>query len=396
MSQAILALAAERQVQIEARAGVPGPPPLEITGDSAVYLTPFYYGEIGVANRLRAAGAGRRRRTCRSSTSFDWPTAFRRCEIQTRLALSERQSEAVRTALTHRVAVLTGGPGTGKTTTVRSIIRLVEAAGQRALLASPTGRAAKRLTEATGRPAKTIHRLLEFKPGEGFTFQRNEDKPAGGRPADRGRSLDAGSAADQQPAQGHAAGHASAAGGRCRPVAQRGRRQRAARPDRRHRERRTRCRRGARAVVRLDTIFRQPGGSHIITNAHRINHGQLPTIDNRNSRDFFLFKEEDPERAAALIVELVQERIPRQFGLRARPDPGAQPHAPWRGRRRRAEQPSAGGLNPPRAGHCRATGRRAHVSRGDRVMQIRNNYDKEVYNGDMGYVQLVDPGGADR
>ena len=109
--------------------------------------------------------------------NFDWPAAFAALQANTKLALTAQQQEAVQAALTHRVAVLTGGPGTGKTTTVRSIIRLAEAAGKRALLASPTGRAAKRLAEASGRPAKTIHRLLEYKPGEGITFQRNDENP---------------------------------------------------------------------------------------------------------------------------------------------------------------------------------------------------------------------------
>ena len=108
---------------------------------------------------------------------FDWTQAFALLQNQSRVALTARQMEAIQAALTHRVTVLTGGPGTGKTTTVRGIIRLAEAAGARTVLASPTGRAAKRLSEASGQPAKTIHRLLEVKPAEGFSFGRNEENP---------------------------------------------------------------------------------------------------------------------------------------------------------------------------------------------------------------------------
>ncbi len=159
---------------------------------------------------------------------FDWPAAFAALQAQTHLPLTPRQQEAAQAALTHRVTVLTGGPGTGKTTTVRTIIRLAEAAGAKTVLASPTGRAAKRLSEATGRPAKTIHRLLEFKPADrpGLSTQRGQ--PAGSRPGHRGRSLHARSAADQPPAEGDPIRRAPAAGGRHRPTAQRRRGERAA------------------------------------------------------------------------------------------------------------------------------------------------------------------------
>ena len=148
-----------------------------------VYLIPFYYGEIGVTNRLRRLIDAPGDRLA-AFQAFDWPAAFAALAHQPvsdaaapRVALTPQQMQAVQAALTCRVTVLTGGPGTGKTTCTRSILRLAEAAGARVVLTSPTGRAAKRLSETTGRPAKTIHRLLEFKPAEGFAFQRNEENP---------------------------------------------------------------------------------------------------------------------------------------------------------------------------------------------------------------------------
>jgi exodeoxyribonuclease V alpha subunit len=143
------------------------------------------------------------------------------------------------------------------------------------------------------------------------------------------------------------------------------------------------------AVVRLDTIFRQPEGSYIITNAHRINHGQMPILDNRNARDFFLFREEDPEKAAALIVELVQERIPRKFGLQ--PD-DIQVLSPMHRGEAGVGALNArlqAALNPPGSGKAERTvgGRVFRV--GDRVMQIRNNYEKDVFNGDMGRIVAI-------
>ncbi|MCX7669877.1 MAG: AAA family ATPase, partial [Anaerolineae bacterium] len=171
--QGIAALVEDEQVHVEdAEADAPS----RLAEERPVYLIPFYYGEIGVANRLRRLAEASEDRLA-VFRRFDWPAAFAALQAQERQALTPRQREAVQAALTRRVTVLTGGPGTGKTTSVRSIIRLAEAAGIKTVLASPTGRAAKRLSEATGRPAKTIHRLLEFSPGGGFSFQRNEENP---------------------------------------------------------------------------------------------------------------------------------------------------------------------------------------------------------------------------
>ncbi len=362
-------------------------PVLSLAEEKPVYLLPFYRGEVGVAGRLRRLAEAPGDRLA-SFAAFNWTAAFAllAAESPHRQSLTPKQMEAVQTALTRRVAVLTGGPGTGKTTTVRSIIRLAEAAGARLALASPTGRAAKRLADATGRTAKTIHRLLEFKPGEGTTFQRNEENPleADLVIVDEASMLDllltnhllkaipAGAHLllvgdiDQLPSVG--AGNvlrdiiaAIEADGEL--------------PD--------------TAVVRLDTIFRQAEGSYIITNAHRINRGEMPVLDNKHAQDFFIFNEEDPERAAELVVELVQDRILRKFGFT--PDQIQVLSPMHRGAVGVTNLNAAlqAALNPPKAalGERQVGGRTYRI--GDRVMQIRNNYDKEVFNGDMGQITMI-------
>jgi exodeoxyribonuclease V alpha subunit len=399
VAQGIASLAADEQVRVEE-----GAKDTRLAEERPVYLIPFYYGEIGVANRLRRlAEAGEDRLAL--FQRFDWPAAFAALQAQSHQALTPRQTEAVQSALTHRVTVLTGGPGTGKTTTTRSIIRLAEAAGVKTVLASPTGRAAKRLSEATGRPAKTIHRLLEVKPAEGFKFSRNEENPLEAdliivdeasmldliltnnllKAIPLGAHLLLVGDVDQLPSvgagnvlndvieaveQGTGIRNQGSAGDRSTDSC-------LLTPD-------------SCAVVRLDTIFRQPEGSYIITNAHRINRGEMPILDNRNALDFFLFREEDPLKAADLVVELVQERIPRKFGFKPE---DIQVLAPMH----RGEVGVAAlnarlqaTLNPPGPQTAeRLVGGRVFRA-GDRVMQIRNNYDKDVFNGDMGRVAAID------
>ena len=360
---------------------------------SAIYLTPFYYSEVGVANRLqRLLQMGESRLRAFQPGRFAWDAAFARLAQQSGFQLAPQQQMAVQTALTHRLTVLTGGPGTGKTTCTRTILQLCEQAGCRVLLAAPTGRAAKRLSETTGREAKTIHRLLEFKPAEGMAFQRNEENPLEGdllivdevsmldlvltnhllKAIPPGMHLLLVGDVDQLPSVGAGnvlkdlIGAIEGDDGPSSIV---------------HR---------LSSVVRLQTIFRQEAGSYIITNAHRINQGQMPTLDNQNATDFFLFKVEAPEQAARLCVELVQTRIPRRFAI---PPEDIQVLSPMHrgvvgvGALNEALQQA---LNPPAPGKPqRQLGARAYRA-GDRVMQIRNNYDKDVYNGDMGVIQSVD------
>jgi exodeoxyribonuclease V alpha subunit len=347
--------------------------------ERAVYLTPFYYGETGVASKLRAI--------------METPTPLSRRQtgegsgVGERIisvssvgaALSEQQLAAVRAMLlpSGKVMVLTGGPGTGKTTTVRAIIEVCEKRGLRYALASPTGRAAKRLAEATGRPAKTIHRLLEFSPQEGFKRNAENPLPIELLIVDEASMLDLLLAnnllkaiapgtrlllvgdVDQLPSVG--------AGDVLRDVIASGRAE----------------------VVRLDVIFRQAQDSLIITNAHRINKGQFPDFP-KGARDFFMFTKDDPDEAAALVVDLVSNRIPKKFGLKSS---DIQVLAPmYRG--------AAGvsnlnpllqaALNPPLPARLERKMGGTVFRAGDRVMQTRNNYDKDVFNGDIGSITALD------
>ena len=395
----------------------PSPAQVEslLQNQHAVYLTPMYYGEVGVSNRLarlmRGSGGAPFSVPSGPLESFqkrDWNLVF--AQLQTQLTnhqgplrLASRQEEAVQTALTNRLTVLTGGPGTGKTTVVRAIIDLCERAGAEAILAAPTGRAAKRLSETTGRPAKTVHRLLQFQPAAGLSFKRNEENPLAGdllivdessmldliltnhllKAVPAGMSLLLVGDIDQLPSVG--------AGNVLKDLI--------AAIEHENNETRhphyadQRCR---AAVVRLDTIFRQAAGSYIVENAHRINRGQMPVLtrtaaeEPSEANDFFLFRAEEPERAAELCVELVQERIPRRFAI---PPQDIQVLSPMhRGAagvttlNRTIQQ----ALNPPHSNSSeRSFGDYIYRS-GDRVMQMRNNYDKDVFNGDMGYIKDVD------
>jgi exodeoxyribonuclease V alpha subunit len=382
VGEGIERLAATQQLHVEPFAyDMPAgqPHPSELREERAVYLPPFFYGEVGVANRLRTILHVERSRLA-FYREAKLPRVLDHLAERDGLALNQGQREAVRTALIHKVTVLTGGPGTGKTTAVRTIIRLLEAKDFSYALAAPTGRAAKRLAEATGREAKTIHRLLEFKPQQGLQFQRNEENPLDADMVivDEASMLDllltnhllkaihpeshlllVGDV-DQLPSVG--------AGNVLNDVIES----------------------GAAAVVRLTEIFRQAEGSLIVENAHRINRGEMPLFS-RNAIDFFLFPAEDAEQAADLIVDLVQNRIPRKFGLDPMND--IQVLSPLHrgaagvGELNRRLQAA---LNPPMQGKIERRQGSQVFRIGDRVMQIRNNYDKEVFNGDMGRIVAMD------
>ena len=366
--------------------------------EDAIYLAPLYYSEVGVANRLRQiAAAGQSRLAPFAGWSgATWEQSLAACEQRSGLLLAPQQREAVQTALTRRLTVLTGGPGTGKTTTVRTILQLCQQMQCRAVLAAPTGRAAKRLSETTGHEAKTIHRLLEFKPAAGMTFQRNEENPLEGdllivdeasmldtvlmnnllKAVAPGMHLLLVGDVDQLPSVGPGnvlrdvitaiEGEASIGQPAWSGLG------------------------AAAAVIRLHTIFRQEAGSLIITNAHRINAGEMPILDNKQATDFFVFTTDDAERAAQLCIELVTERIPRRFAI---PPEDIQLLSPMhRGVVGVAALNEAlqAALNPPAANKPqKLIGSRAYRV-GDRVMQIRNNYDKDVYNGDMGRITGMD------
>ena len=334
----------------------------------AIYLMPFYHGELAVAERLSALA------THWPTRLSDMPSAF----LQLDTSLSTEQQEAVQRALRSPVSVLTGGPGTGKTTAVRTLIEALESAHKTYALASPTGRAAKRLSQATGRPASTIHRLLGFSPGKGFKHHTGNPLPTDFLVVDETSMLDLLLAnhllkalepgthlllvgdVDQLPSVG--------AGDVLRDV----------------------IASGVVPVTRLSVIFRQASGSDIITNAHRINQGQFPVFT-RESNDFFLFPAETPEEAGNWVQELVCERIPNKFGLRWKDE--IQVLSPmYRGAAGVAalNERLQAALNPPGVlkPEKRLFGQTFRP--GDKVMQIQNNYDKDVYNGDIGFVQMID------
>lgn len=350
-----------------------------ISEDEAVYLPPFYYAEEGVARKIRLLQESTRDRLAFFQQA-DWSRLFAWLDEHSTIRLTPDQQAAVRAALTQKVSVLTGGPGTGKTTITRAVIQLLKAHGGSVLLAAPTGRAAKRLSEATGVPAQTIHRLLEFSPAAGNQFLRDRDNPLDAdlivvdeasmidvllmnhllKAVEVGSHLFLVGDVDQLPSVGPGNVLADL------------------------------IESGVVPVVRLKTIFRQAANSTIIVNAHRINQGQMPLFP-RRARDFFFFNQPDPEGAADLVLDIVARRIPRTFGYD--PMTEVQVLSPMhRGAagvgelNRRLQEV----LNPP--DNRKAEYHHGHriFRTGDRVMQVRNDYEKQVFNGDMGWVQAID------
>ncbi len=342
-----------------------------------MYLPAFYYSEKGVAARLLNIVNTPASRL-RNANSIQWQGFFQRLIVEDQIQLTDQQQQAVREAITRKVSILTGGPGTGKTTTLRAVIRALEATNARYALASPTGRAAKRISEATGRPAQTIHRLLGFKPGVGFVHNEETPLDIDMLILDETSMLDlvlfynilkaltpdthlmlVGDV-DQLPSVG--------AGDVLRNLISS----------------------GVVHVTRLATIFRQASASLIITNAHRINQGQMPDLSNKGN-DFFIFQADDPDAAAELVVDVVQNRIPKKFGFH--PINEVQVLAPmYRGviGVQALNERLQATLNPPGQSAERSIGGRVFRV-GDKVIQMRNNYDKDVFNGDIGSIHSIDP-----
>ncbi len=352
----------------------------EIDPDApAVYLMPFYRAEVAVARRLHRLLTTTARDPLADFAVTDWERVNTFIRQKDGWALADRQLDALKTALTERVCLLTGGPGTGKTTTIRAILRVLAAKGHRVLLAAPTGRAAKRMTETTGHEAKTIHRLLEVDPGEGFKFKRNEQNPllADMLIVDEVSMVDlilmnnllkavspethlllVGDA-DQLPSVG--------AGNVLRDMLDS----------------------GEIPTVRLDVIFRQAQNSTIIINAHRVNHGEFPQFP-PDKTDFYFFGKNDADTVAPLVVDIVANRVPRKFG--ADPVRDIQVLAPM-------HRGSAGvaklnellqaTLNPSKPGLTEYQSGNRLFRTGDKVLQLRNNYDKDVFNGDIGFIQSI-------
>ncbi len=349
----------------------------------AIYLPPFFYAEIGTAGKLRKLLSApafdrlfRRLMEARLQTGNEnLSVDVSRIEQMVNMKYDEVQVDAIRRAAVSKVMILTGGPGTGKTTTTQGIIAVFRASGLKILLAAPTGRAAQRMTEATGLPAKTIHRLLEFKPPNGY--QKNDENPLEGdvmvvdecsmidiilmnallKAVPEGMRLILVGDIDQLPAVG--------AGNVLRDMIDSGR----------------------FPVIRLTRIFRQAQASRIVTNAHRINEGKLPDISGGRDTDFFFIEREEQEQALREIVSLVKRKLPRyyrtasaQIQVLTPMQRGVVGAANLNLALQEALNPSGEGLR-----------RSGSVFRpGDKVMQIKNNYDKEIFNGDIGVIETVD------
>ena len=342
--------------------------------NKAVYLAKFHVCEVGVAARLQEL-----MRVPKKLKAFDREKALEWVQGELKIQLAKNQKQAVKEAIEKKVMVVTGGPGTGKTTIINSIIKIYGRLGQRVLLSAPTGRAAKRMAEATGHESKTIHRLLEFSPKEGG-FKRDENNPLDAdlividetsmvdtvlmyqflKAVPKDATLILVGDVDQLPSVG--------AGIVLKDIIDS----------------------GSIPTVMLNEIFRQAKESLIIVNAHRVNNGQMPIIEGSGDslQDFYFFIIEEPEKVAEKIIELCKEKIPQKFGYRAIDD--IQVLTPMhRG------LVGASNLNTELQKHLNSStdelvrGGRV-LKAGDKVMQIRNNYDKEVFNGDIGRISKID------
>ena len=339
-----------------------------------VFLRGLYLAERGIADRLQALSKG----------SPPWPRididkAVPWVEKKTGKTLAASQCAAVEMVLRSKVAVVTGGPGVGKTTLLDTILRILAAKGTRLLLAAPTGRAAKRMTEQTGIEAKTIHRMLETDPKTGG-FRRDAEQPldcdllvidetsmvdtslmfAVMKAVPPRAALLLVGDVDQLPSvgPGQVLGDIIAS--------------------------------GAIAVARLTEVFRQAAESRIVVNAHRINRGEMPEWPRQGENsDFFFVEAKEPEEGAAKVVEIVRDRIPRRFGLDAVRD--VQVLCPMQrgalgARALNGDLQKA--LNPNMAEKIERFG--SAFAPGDKVMQTENDYDREVFNGDLGRVLRID------
>jgi exodeoxyribonuclease V alpha subunit len=339
---------------------------LAVHEGDAWFLGTLHGAELGAAKRLKVLLA-----TPCEALRIDLERAIAWAEQTFHITLAEAQREAIRRGVAAKALVITGGPGTGKTTVINSLLAILEKKSQSFLLAAPTGRAAKRMEEATGREARTLHRLLEFSPQTGG-FSRNEANPldTGLLVIDEASMLDATllhavlralppfcrvvfvGDVDQLPSVG--AGNVL-----FDLIAS-----------------------GALPVVRLETVFRQGEDSGIVANAHRVNAGEYPRF---NSNDFFIIERDDPARALHTLVEVVTRRLPERFGLDPYRD--IQVLSPMRRGEagvNRINEALQAVLNPDGAPLPRGP-----LRVGDKVMQTRNDYELEVFNGDVGRVAIA-------
>jgi exodeoxyribonuclease V alpha subunit len=341
--------------------------------NKAVYLTKFHVSETGIATRMKTLmNSPKSIRKIDSTKAVDW------VQNQLAITLAKNQVKAIKCALESKVMVITGGPGTGKTTIIHAILKIFSKLDVRIMLAAPTGRASKRMSEATGFEAKTIHRMLEYSIAKGG-FQKNEEKPleCDLLIVDEASMIDTTlmhhllkaippeatfilvGDVNQLPSVG--------AGNVLKDIISS----------------------GAVTVVELNEIFRQAKESLIVVNAHRINKGILPSFKPFSPKDdFYFIEQEEPEEVLRIILELAKERIPRRFGFDSVDD--IQVLTPMHkgivgaGNLNVALQKE---FNPSEMGLTR--GNRNFLVN-DKVMQIKNNYDKEVFNGDIGRIRRID------
>ncbi len=341
--------------------------------NKAVYLAKFHLCEESIATRLKTlVNAPKSIRQVDADKALEW------VQRQLSIRLARRQMEAISCAIESKVMVITGGPGTGKTTIINAILKIFSRIGKKIMLAAPTGRAAKRMSETSGHEARTIHRMLEYSISKGG-FQRNEEKPLDCALliVDEASMIDSilmhhllkaipvtatfilVGDMNQLPSVG--------AGNVLKDIIES----------------------GAVAVVELNEIFRQAKESMIIVNAHKINNGIIPSVRPSGPRDdFYFIEQEEPEEVLQIILELTKERIPKRFGLDSIDD--IQVITPM-------HKGTVGAtnlntelqktLNPGADGLTRGS-RNFRVN--DKVMQIKNNYDKEVFNGDIGRITSID------
>ncbi|GLV56375.1 ATP-dependent RecD-like DNA helicase [Dictyobacter sp. S3.2.2.5] len=343
---------------------------------SRIYYGPFWYAENGSTRLLRIL---RGAPSCLPpTTARQWEIVFERLKQQRHMELTEKQREAVQVGYQQKVSILTGGPGTGKSTSLRALLMLLRTRKVDVALAAPTGRAAKRLTEATGVQAKTLHRLLEYAPHDN-SYQRNEENPLPHqfvivdefsmvdillfyhllKALPRTSHLLLVGDADQLPSVGP--------GNVLRDL----------------------LRSEAIPAVRLTELFRQAQQSKIVVTAHQINSGIVPSPRIEAKSDFFFMREDDPFRAQQLVLDLVQRRLPARYHFN--PIADIQVLAPMYkgavGVKLLNERLQAQ-LNPNAPAQVEWGDRLLRV--GDKVMQIRNNYDKGVFNGDVGFIRHID------
>ncbi|MCY4403174.1 MAG: AAA family ATPase [Candidatus Poribacteria bacterium] len=341
---------------------------------SAVYLAPFYYAEMGIVNQFLRLFRSKKQDTHELNVA----TILSQLEDEMNIEFASQQKNAIRTALSESAMILTGGPGTGKTTTTLGMLQCFDKVGKRIALAAPTGRAAKRITETTGREAKTIHRLLEYSP-QYNDFYRNLQNPLDAdvviidemsmvniilmnrlmQAIPSGATIILIGDTDQLPSIGAGNVLKSLIDSKMIPV------------------------------VTLTEIFRQAQQSMIVTNAHLINRGEFPDLSGPVDRDFFFIEEEDPDEAVDLISTLIAERLPQSFNCH--PINDIQLLCPMRKGALGTENLNKhlqDVLNP----NAEQTIKGWQTFRvGDKVMQIRNNYYYGVFNGDIGRIAEIDP-----